>query len=267
MVISKKLVSPEDAKNWLDNCNSGNRSVNQHRVTSYVNDILNSNWKEDTGECIKFSKKGKLLDGQHRLLAILKSGISINLHIASDLEDSIFNVIDTGKSRGGKDAMKIAGVSAYAQLSSIIQKYNTLKIGGYKSDKGKSLSNSELLKIYNLTPTYWDEKVNYAIKQKNKFNNIISNTSIGGFSAIFDDKDVITSRMFFEELCTGRDITNESVDALRNRLIKEKVSKINKLSKKVETAFFIKTWNAYRLGKEFKILKFDENIENFPTII
>jgi hypothetical protein len=267
MLISKKLVSPEDAKNWLENCNLDNRSINQHRVTAYVNDIVKGNWREDTGECIKFSKTGKLLDGQHRLLAILKSGISINLHIANNLEDSVFNVLDTGKPRGGMDAMKIAGVSAYAQLSATIQKYVILKNGGYRSDKGNALSNSELLKIYNLRPLYWDAKGNYTNRQKLKFNHIMSATLIGSFSATFDDKDIIASEMFFEELCTGRDITNETIDVLRNRLIKDKLTKINKISKKVEIAFIIKTWNAYRLNKEYKFLRFDENTESFPTII
>jgi hypothetical protein len=267
MEISKKLVSPEDAKNWLENCNLKNRTINFHRVSSYVNDIVKGNWREDTGECIKFSKTGKLLDGQHRLLAILKSGISIYLHIASNLEDSVFTVLDTGKPRGGQDAMKIAGIGGYAQLSSIIQKYYILKNGSYKSYKGNSLSNSELLNTYNLRSFYWDQKVNYALRQKVKFSNVISNTLIGAFSATFDHKDVTTSELFFEELCTGKDITNSSIDVLRNRLIKEKVSKVNVLSKKVETAFIIKTWNAYRLNKDFKILKFDESLENFPTII
>jgi hypothetical protein len=267
MEIKKKLVSPEMAKNWLESFNLDNRNVNQQRVASYVNDIVNGNWREDTGECIKFSKTNRLLDGQHRLLAIVKSGISLNLHIATGLEDSIFNVLDTGKPRGGLDAMKIAGVSAYAQVSSIIQKYNMLAKGSYKNDKRNALSNSDLLNIYNSKPKYWDEKANYAKRQKGKFNNIMSSTIIGGFSSVFDEKNIETSELFFDELCSGRNVTNQTINVLRDRLIKDKVSKVNKLSKKFETIFIIKTWNAYRLGKEFKILKFDESLESFPTII
>jgi hypothetical protein len=267
MEIKKRLVSPEMAKNWLESFNLDNRNVNNCRVDSYVSDIINGNWKEDTGECIKFSNKNRLLDGQHRLLAVVKSGISLNLHIATNLEESVFNVLDTGKPRGGSDAFKVAGVISYAQLSTIIQKYNIIKNGGCKGDKKSTLSNSELLKVYNFRPEYWEEKSRYANRQKVKFNGIMPATIIGCFSAVFDEKDVTKSESFFDELCSGINVTNSTINVLRDKLIRDKVSKVQKLSKKVEIAFIIKTWNAYRLGKQFKLLKFDDSIESFPAII
>jgi hypothetical protein len=267
MDIEKILVTPSLAKLWLETRNEGNRNVNENRVTAYVNEITKGNWKEDTGELIKFSKEGRLLDGQHRLKAVFKSGVSVAFHIAKNLEDSVFQVIDTGKPRGGSDAMKIAGIKHYTQLSSIMQKYNLLSKGMHKGGKGVTLSNTEIINLYNSRPNYWNEKVIHSVRQKAKFNNIISTTLIGGFSAVFDEKDLIKSISFFEELCYGKQVTNNTVNLLRDKLIQKRISKTHSLSLKSETAYIIKAWNAYRLGKEFKILKFDENIENFPTII
>lgn len=267
MNIKKILVTPEMAKNYLLNCNHHNRPLNQSRVQSYCNDILKGNWKEDTGELIKFSKTGKLLDGQHRLAAIVKTGVSIHFHICFDLQEEIFDVLDTGKARGGKDVFSIQGIKNAALTAAIIQKNFALKNTGFKSGKDKSLSNSELLKIYNQRPSYWDEKANISLSFYKKFNTVISPTLIGGYLSVFEEKDALISNDFFEQLCTGRNITNITIELLRNRLIQNRISKTSNLSTKLINALIIKTWNAYRLNKEIKTLKFDEKVEEFPQIL
>ena len=41
---------------------------------------------------IKISKSGTILDGQHRLMAIIKANKGIWLHLATELDESIFDV-------------------------------------------------------------------------------------------------------------------------------------------------------------------------------
>jgi hypothetical protein len=267
MKIEKKLVTPFMAKDWLNYCNNANRKLSPQRVQSYVNDMLQGNWLEDTGESIKFDTYGTLLDGQHRLAAIVKSQKSLNLHIVTGLENSVFKVLDTGKTRSGNDALNIYGVKSSNSLASVLQKYKMLKSNLTKTNKQTSLTNTELINLYNSNDVYWAEKINYAQVQYKKFNHVLSKSNIGAFSAVFDEKNIDKSKSFFEELCTGKNITNESINVLRDKLIKDKISKVNKLSYKVYYAFIIKTWNAYVLEKEFKMLRFDENIEEFPNIL
>lgn len=267
MEITKKLVTPFMAEKWLNDCNLDNRRLNAERVQSYVNDILLGNWLEDTGESIKFDKNQILLDGQHRLAAIIKSNKSLNLHVITGLENSVFKVLDTGKPRGGNDALTIHGVKNSSDLASILQKYNMLKLNSIKGNKRISLSNTQLINLYKNNEVYWADKANYSGLYYKKFNKVLSKSFIGAFSAIFDEKNINKSKSFFEELCTGRNITNETINILRDKLIRDKISKVNKLSYKAYYAFIIKTWNAYILEKEFKILKFDENVEDFPNIL
>ena len=72
MNITKKLITPSIAKGLLES-NTKNRGINELVVSRYANDILKGNWKEDTGEAIKISKMNIILDGQHRLCAIVKA--------------------------------------------------------------------------------------------------------------------------------------------------------------------------------------------------
>jgi hypothetical protein len=76
-------------------------------VNRYAQDILAGRWKEDTGEVIKVSKSGIVLDGQHRLYAIVKANTPIFLHIAYGIDDSVSDVLDTGSVRSASDVFKL----------------------------------------------------------------------------------------------------------------------------------------------------------------
>jgi hypothetical protein len=64
--------------------------------------MINNKWKQDTGECIKISKTGRILDGQHRLKAVILSNCSIYFYVATNIDDSVFDVLDTGKARNSR---------------------------------------------------------------------------------------------------------------------------------------------------------------------
>ena len=149
MNIAKKLVTPSYAKQLLES-NTKNRSVNDIIVNRYAKDITEGNWKEDTGEAIKISKTNVILDGQHRLYAIVKANTSAYLHVITDLDDSVFDVLDTGKPRSAVDVFKIQGIKQENTIPSIIVRYKTLKRGRMKADsRMDNFTNSEILDFYN----------------------------------------------------------------------------------------------------------------------
>lgn len=57
------------AKKWLGT-NTHNRNISQSRVDTYATDILADKWHL-THQGIAFDKEGVLMDGQHRLLAVI----------------------------------------------------------------------------------------------------------------------------------------------------------------------------------------------------
>lgn len=98
-------VTPDLARQWLER-NMGNRPVALAVVTRYAEEMKAGRWKL-TGDAIRFSNSGKLIDGQHRLHAIVKAGVAITCVVMTELDDSIFNVIDIGKSRVKSDVLYI----------------------------------------------------------------------------------------------------------------------------------------------------------------
>lgn len=257
MKIEKIMITPTVAKQMLTT-NTANRPIKANRVLQYSKDMKNGLWKEDTGETIKVSETGKILDGQHRLLAILKSSVSVNLHVATGVKDESFSVIDTGVKRTSSDVFNISGIKNSTTASGIVNRYIIINrsAGGSK----EQITNAESLKVYYENPLKWNGIFENTIRWYRLFSRILPASFIGGYYAKFFDIDNDMSFSFFEQLCTGESISNPTINVLRNALINDKLSS-NKMNNKKLEAIIIKTWNCYRKGTSLSFLRFDPTKE------
>lgn len=262
MNIQLKLITPSYAKDLLES-NINNRKVKMPVVLKYANEMALGQWKTNTGELIKVSKTNKLIDGQHRLLALIKAQVSIEFHVAYDVEDSIFDVLDTGTVRNSSDVFSIERVKYNALLPGIIQFYHTQFLSTQKNNR---LSNAQLLEAYKKRQEYWEEIARFSDKMYRSFAMVLPSRVIGGLYAIFNDINEKQSTDFITSLCTGDNVVDRVFSVLRNKLIQDKTS-TRKLTPMHKNALIVKAWNAYRLGNEVKGLSFDATRENFPKPI
>ena len=264
--IKTQLITPSIAKSLLER-NVSNRRINEGRLLAYTKDMINGKWKEGTAEPIKISKTGIILDGQHRLLAIVKSNCSILCHVAENLEDAVFDVLDTGKSRNASDCFNVAGVKMSNTLPSIIAHYNLLqegkKVGQQRSGKA---TNAELLDQYYEDELFWQNVGRTTTNWYIAFAKILTPSMIGGFYAHLYKINPIKAELFMSQLCTGSDINNQTINLLRTKLMQDKMSP-RKMPPTLKMALIIKTWNNFINGTEVKILKFDTVRDDFPTAI
>lgn len=97
-------VTPELAKEFLKG-NTLNRSVSNSRVTLYAKDMKDSKWTL-TGNGISISKDGRLLDGQHRLLAVVKADVPVQMLVCTEIDNGVAE-FDTGRKRSLADMYKL----------------------------------------------------------------------------------------------------------------------------------------------------------------
>ncbi len=90
-------VTPEMATLFLEN-NEGNRSVSASKVAAHVATIQSGAWKL-THQGIAFSPEGRLLDGQHRLMAIKDANQPVQIMVTWNIDDDAFAAIDGGWNR------------------------------------------------------------------------------------------------------------------------------------------------------------------------
>jgi hypothetical protein len=101
------LIDPETATRWLVH-NEVNRHLRVAQVTKYASDMAAGRWHL-TGSPIQFAVDGRLLDGQHRLAAIVKSGVTLPMFVVRGLASTAQSYMDTGAKRTVADQLSIAG--------------------------------------------------------------------------------------------------------------------------------------------------------------
>lgn len=100
-----QLITPQMARDYLV-FNGGNRAVRQRWVDYLAHCIKRGEWVV-THQGIAFSRDGRLLDGQHRLLAIIKADAPAPLMVTRGWDASAFEFIDNGKARSDSDRTSI----------------------------------------------------------------------------------------------------------------------------------------------------------------
>ena len=75
-------VTPEMAKAWLLK-NPENRPIEEDRVREYADKMHRGEWKEKMhgGSPLIVMKEGELINGQHRLMAVVKYGKSVRMQV------------------------------------------------------------------------------------------------------------------------------------------------------------------------------------------
>jgi hypothetical protein len=87
-------VTPAMAEKWLDRNHDRNRSVNDKRVEAMASDMRTGHWRL-THQGICFDAEGVLIDGQHRLWAVMSSGCSVRMLVVGNAHGELSDPIDT----------------------------------------------------------------------------------------------------------------------------------------------------------------------------
>lgn len=99
-------ITPEVAAQWLEERNTDNRPMSGSIARNYARQIRQGAWRV-THQGIGFDSAGVLLDGQHRLKAIVDSETAVPMMVSWNLEREVFAALDTGKGRNAQDALSL----------------------------------------------------------------------------------------------------------------------------------------------------------------
>lgn len=92
MKTTVEKIDPKLAERYLT-ANTSNRHVRNRAVEEYARDMTNGNWIL-SHQGIAFDESGNLLDGQHRLLAIVRSGVTVPMAVTRGLPVSQLNGVE-----------------------------------------------------------------------------------------------------------------------------------------------------------------------------
>ena len=89
-------MTPDMARDILKN-NTNNRNVKRDRVSLYATEMEKGRWQLN-GESIVIDENGNLKDGQHRLMAVVKSQCTVPMVVVTGV-DADCSIYDRGSSR------------------------------------------------------------------------------------------------------------------------------------------------------------------------
>jgi len=266
LVITLRLVTytPELAARIIEDYNSKNRKITKGHVTNLIKEIVNNKWLPN-GDTITFDIDGNLADGQHRLLAIVGSGISLQYLTITGIDEEAFKTIDINKVRDGGDALSIEGITNSSFLASMMKAIYAFKNGKYSQNKHhyRTLSNSALIEyFYELGEDKLNKSYRFYNKVKEACKGFISPSNISSLHFIMSEIDEEQATDFLTKLCEGSGLQPGSpIAALRNKIWKSKIDKNYKLTNEVLLANIVYAWNKYRDGKTSKSIKLPNDFE------
>lgn len=130
-IVSKKIeaviprmeiidVTPALAREWLGYRHEKQRNLSAAAIDKYARDMSSGNW-ELTHQSVGFNRDGVLIDGHHRLSAVVKSGATVCMMVVFDLQADYTAPIDQGRGRKvgeivGLDTRTVAIVTALHRL-------------------------------------------------------------------------------------------------------------------------------------------------------
>lgn len=102
------LVTPELATKWLEKDKGihHNRPLKSHKVMQYAKDMKEGRWLVNH-QGIAFGPDGEILDGQHRLWAVLESGVSIEFLVTNNMAVEAQRTVDDHIKRSAIDVLTI----------------------------------------------------------------------------------------------------------------------------------------------------------------
>jgi hypothetical protein len=204
-----ETITPQVAKALLEK-NTNNRNITKGHLAFLKSEMLSGNWQFN-GQGIIVGASGRLLDGQHRLTAVVETGVSIDSLVLRGIDEAAFVTIDTGKHRGGADVLSIAGSKHGAHIASAIRKVIE-QFGGSKKVQGRyshRVGNTEYFEYFQKHTVELEDMFDMTHSWVLEGTRILSESDAMAFIILMrDENDSVYN--FLEEVITGRIIKKDS---------------------------------------------------------
>lgn len=119
-VVELAVITPEQARTMLSKNSAKNRSIRKSWVNTLAYALETGNWTIPGNiDAIVFDDKGELINGQHRLSAIVQAGIPAPLYITFGVESDAYKYMDNGAKRVLADAITSENAKRVASIATV----------------------------------------------------------------------------------------------------------------------------------------------------
>lgn len=244
-------MTPELAEELLE-ANTHNRKAKVRSINEYVDALRDGDWQFN-GDPVRIAASGRLLDGQHRLMSIVESGVTIPMVVIRGLTDMAQMTMDVGAKRTYGDHLQLNGEINAQRLATIVRTFATYNhnIGkpGFNQNRYARFTMAQLDRLF-----YANPGLREATHLANTFYEKLrmSHSALGVAYYAMSRIDQEDCDFFWERTVNGDNLSNEGptqpILKLREYIMDR--HKYNHSFTAPTLAALFKTWNAYREGRQ-----------------
>lgn len=254
-------ITPLVAQRYLEK-NNANRPLSIRTIRELAQAMENGEWQVN-GEAIKFDIDGNLIDGQHRLNAIIKSDRPIKTFVLRDLSADSFKTLDTGKKRNNADTLGILGFNNPLLLAAASR-----FVLNFRANQLRSHENISNIQMEDFVSKNAEIGVSIDFIKQVKADVLLPGSIAVGLHFLMRQCDREDAEIFITDLAKGSMLSaSDPVFLLREKLLYYRNRVGAKMTRRETVAHVIKAWNLRRTGKVVKRLTWSKKTgEEFPII-
>lgn len=262
--ITLETITPGRAREMLE-LNTRNRRIKPEDVEYLAGCIERGEWVVN-GETLKFLDSGQLGDGQHRLGAVMLSGVTIETLVVRGLSEKAFDSVDTQKARRLSEVLMIEGYERTVFLAAALNQLHRYTGDDFTFGKAAAASTGQALALLQESPGL--ERSTMLAGRVHRAVGYGPAGVLAMLHYLFSQVDPEAADEFFERLVDGVMLSGtDPVLHLRNRFINEHRKPRRDRIKAPEAAHLtIVAFNHRRAGTEMEKLRARFS-DPFPAIL
>lgn len=256
---SWKLIGPAEAEEMLKQVETQRKLISGH-VQFLAREMKEGRWKIN-GDTIRFAGK-KLYDGQHRLHAVIQSGVSIWVLIVEELPEDVFDSIDTGRMRQAGDVLSTYNMGSNPFLMAAAARFLWYYEHSVPLESSARVSNHEIVEIVKKNSVL-RFLADYMARRKP-----FGNSSVVAALCMINKRVGRDMTMFFaEKLVTGGEIkADDPIRHFRDKWLMEGSHRSTRSNRAIWIAVLIKTFNAWLARRKVSHCEVWRLGEKFPDV-
>jgi len=256
-------ITPALARELLG-YNDSNRDLREAVSNTYARDLAGGRW-DFNGETIKIAKDGTLIDGQHRLEAIVRADTAAWCLVVTGLDRTAQKTIDTGARRTFADELAWRNEKHATTLAAVLRRI-VLWEAGHRGKPGRFRPSEPEMDA--ALATHPDARASAEFGDT-KGSSPLAPSQTAFAHWLLSQTDPMAAAWFMERLCDGAGLSpGHPILALRERIRREREANHGTINPEIALALVITAWNAFRSGNsvtKIQLPKGGVSAETFPA--
>ncbi len=236
-------IDPATAAEILSERNQGNRPPKPNKVQQFAADMANGRWGL-TGDTLKFAPDGRLLDGQNRLAASVRSNAPFKTHVVFGIDPALFGRMDISKPRNAADVLHIAGYKYASTLASALRWVHLLDTNPYNRE---TLQPDFVLELARSSYPDIEDVIRYGREINRQFAHPAGQAAALMYKFFKSDQN--KAEEFFQAWIKGqRSGKYQIIDTMQALLHAQKANNNGRIHELTRAAVIVKAWNIFMAG-------------------